>query len=321
MRFARRTLLTAGCVTTAMAAGQASALISSSWQSSASAESGYVQNELEVFTSLDWISTQLLVELDSGQFFYVTEGVAPSLDPTLLVGAAANISLTFPAGGDPSDPLNSQIPLFGAVPNVGTGGAGGLGGSTLAEVGLDTFDLTYFGPPSETDDVALVTPLMLAQMTASDDAFGTWALRLRNSDPNDPQNQPAETVYASGYVFRGVFYDTQIPGDTDNDGDIDDADLGTSFSNYTGPLAPNTGGKTRADGDTDGDGDVDDADLGTSFSNYTGPLPSASAFAVPEPGSVALIFFSATLLLGRRRRFFRTTACKPSLKNSSKIRP
>ncbi|MFN3168033.1 MAG: hypothetical protein ACE37H_13315, partial [Phycisphaeraceae bacterium] len=34
-----------------------------------------------------------------------------------------------------------------------------------------------------------------------------------------------------------------IPGDTDNDGDIDDTDLGTSFSNYTGPLAPGTGGK------------------------------------------------------------------------------
>ncbi|MFN3166297.1 MAG: hypothetical protein ACE37H_04450 [Phycisphaeraceae bacterium] len=89
-----------------------------------------------------------------------------------------------------------------------------------------------------------------------------------------------------------------IPGDTDGDGDIDDSDLGTAFSNYTGPLAPGTGTKTAADGDTDGDGDVDDSDLGTAFSGYTGPLgPTPS---VPEPASaVALLFASA--LLHRRR--------------------
>jgi hypothetical protein len=62
-----------------------------------------------------------------------------------------------------------------------------------------------------------------------------------------------------------------LPGDTDGDGDIDDADLGTAFANYTGPLGA-AGGKTAAQGDTDGDGDVDDADLGTAFAGYTGPL-------------------------------------------------
>jgi len=88
-----------------------------------------------------------------------------------------------------------------------------------------------------------------------------------------------------------------IPGDTDGAGDIDDADLGTSFANYTGPVgAP--GGKTAAEGDTDGDGDVDDADLGTSFAGYTGPLGPTN---VPEPTSLALAVF-AGLMTARRWR-------------------
>jgi len=72
-----------------------------------------------------------------------------------------------------------------------------------------------------------------------------------------------------------------LPGDTDEDGDIDDGDLATAFSNYTGPIGL-AGGKTPADGDTDADGDVDDADLGKLFSAYTGPMAGP---AVPEPGS------------------------------------
>lgn len=283
-------------VLSAPAISPAAGLLTSSWSSTPSGVSGYTQNDLEVFTSIDWLSTQLLVELSSGQFHYVTQGITPSLDPTLLVGAAANTSLTFPAAGDTSDPLNSQIPGLGALPNVGTGGVDGLGGSASAVIDQDTFDLTYFGPPTETDDVTAGTPLTLAQMTVSNGAYGTWAIRLRNSDPNDPQNQPAETLYANGFVFRGVFYDTQIPGDIDNDGDIDGVDVGALFSNFTGPEGV---GKTLADGDMDADGDIDGVDLALIFGQFSGPL-SPSPAPVPEPGSALLVLGASAMVLRRR---------------------
>lgn len=295
--------LSVGVAVSALAAGPAKGFIVSLWADTPSSEVGFTQNNLEVSTSLDWVSTQLLVELSSGEFLYVTPGVVPSLDPTLLIGATGNTSQTFPSGGDPNDPLNSQIPGLGALTNVGTGGQGGLGGSIAPVIDLNSFDLTYFGPPTEQDDVALGTPLDLAQMTVSNDAFGTWATRLRNSNPNDPQNQPADTTFASGFVFRGVFYNGQIPGDTDNDGDIDDSDLGTAFANYTGPVG-GAGGKGLTDGDTDGDGDVDDSDLGTVFANYSGPLAPAPVL-VPEPGSIALLIVLTAPFYARRRRFSR----------------
>jgi hypothetical protein len=105
------------------------------------------------------------------------------------------------------------------------------------------------------------------------------------------------------YALNLFAYATTLamPGDTDGDGDIDDADLGTAFSNYTGPLADGAGDKTAAEGDTDGDGDVDDADLGNAFATYTGPITAA---AVPEPASLGLFVLGGVAFTRRRHRSY-----------------
>jgi len=119
----------------------------------------------------------------------------------------------------------------------------------------------------------------------------------------------AGLIDSGAVVYRFRLYDgrygiavwqlvDRVPGDTDGDFDIDDADLGHAFGNYTGPLAQGTGNKTGADGDTDGDGDVDDADLGAAFAAYTGPR---TPIEIPEPSTLALVG-CAGLLLCRRRR-------------------
>ncbi|MFN3168811.1 MAG: glycosyl hydrolase [Phycisphaeraceae bacterium] len=91
-----------------------------------------------------------------------------------------------------------------------------------------------------------------------------------------------------------------LPGDTDGDGDIDDADLGTAFANYTGPVG-SAGNKTAAQGDTDADADVDDSDLGTAFAGYTGPLSPTPGANVPEPTTLALLGLGGLTALRRRR--------------------
>lgn len=106
-------------------------------------------------------------------------------------------------------------------------------------------------------------------------------------------------VYTPGYAYLPLIPPdpVEMPGDTDGDSDIDDADLGTSFSNYTGPVGQ-AGGKAWAQGDTDADGDVDDADLGTSFSGYTGPASPGTQ--VPEPAGAAVLLMGACAGLRRR---------------------
>ncbi|MFN3169047.1 MAG: PEP-CTERM sorting domain-containing protein [Phycisphaeraceae bacterium] len=129
--------------------------------------------------------------------------------------------------------------------------------------------------------------VLLPSIPTDGPAGNEIAVRARISDPQG----------GGSFILDDARLVQVLPGDTDFDGDIDDTDLGTIFSNYTGPVGA-IGNKTLADGDTDNDFDIDDTDLGSAFSAYTGPQAPA---AVPEPTAFALLSLGGLATLRRRR--------------------
>ena len=86
--------------------------------------------------------------------------------------------------------------------------------------------------------------------------------------------------------------DVALPGDFDEDQDVDGIDFGLWQAGY--PLAS---GATLSDGDADGDGDVDGVDFGIWQANY--PI-NVTLTAVPEPASLLLLGVAGLILLRRR---------------------
>jgi hypothetical protein len=87
-----------------------------------------------------------------------------------------------------------------------------------------------------------------------------------------------------------------VPGDTNGDGIVNDADLANFEAQFGG--AP---GAESAD--FDGDGDVDIHDFSTMRGNWgfgTGPAPLSSA-ATPEPTTMGLLALGGLVVLKRRR--------------------
>jgi hypothetical protein len=172
------------------------------------------------------------------------------------------------------------------------------GQSLAVELGdTSTLDLSFSSPPTTGQSFTLISGVSgYGGVNSLGFQSGTGVFGNVNATGLDA-GQAVQVDYNATQLVATIVA-ASIPGDTDGDGDVDDADLGVAFSNYTGPLAPNTGGKTAADGDADGDGDVDDADLGAAFAAYTGPLASA---AVPEPTSLALLGLGGLAIIRRRR--------------------
>jgi len=89
---------------------------------------------------------------------------------------------------------------------------------------------------------------------------------------------------------------TDVPGDADSSGFVDDDDLAILLSNWEQDPGTIT---TWELGDFTEDTDVDDDDLAVLLGNWTGAPPAGAA--VPEPATLALLGLGGRAMLRRRR--------------------
>ncbi len=90
-----------------------------------------------------------------------------------------------------------------------------------------------------------------------------------------------------------------IPGDFDEDGDVDGVDFGLWQTGY-----PMASGASLSDGDADGDGDVDGVDFGIWQANYPtnmGVATTAITPTIPEPATLFVMLAAGLGMLRRRR--------------------
>jgi hypothetical protein len=120
---------------------------------------------------------------------------------------------------------------------------------------------------------------------------------------NDPgsENQFGDllSLRDSDFYFAWVDFENPltvatpaIPGDFDDDGDVDGTDLGIWQGAYG----------AGAGADADGDGDSDGRDFLTWQRNYTGAPAIGAATAVPEPGMGCLVLGAVLAMLSARNR-------------------
>jgi hypothetical protein len=134
-------------------------------------------------------------------------------------------------------------------------------------------------------------------------------LKNWDGDPNTPDDEfvPYASGYSGVYGIGHVFYTdadftidnfrseslgASLPGDFDDDGDVDGVDL----AEWKGDFGAN------GDSDADQDGDTDGADFLIWQQNWTGALAAPAAAAVPEPATLGMAGLSAALLLAGVRR-------------------
>ena len=130
---------------------------------------GYVTQDMNLSTDSDWLSAQLLIVLDSGSVYHDTlfGGHFTTNPPT-------PDQITFQPTLEFETYLTSGENVDTSIASI-SGGAVDLGGQIT-----ETFDETGIvigWSTNATDDIG---DLMLARITLSDDANGTWKVRVSN---------------------------------------------------------------------------------------------------------------------------------------------
>ena len=161
--------------------------------------------------------------------------------------------------------------------------------STLAiEIGgtqLSEYDQLLVGGTASLGGT-LAVELVNSFMPSAGDSFGILVADGGAGGMFDTRSFPPlgpnlEWVLNPGGTTLSLLVNSTLPGDFDNDGDVDGDDLSALETNFG-----TTGGAGRAQGDADGDFDVDGADFIEWQRGFTGS--TAASVAVPEPNSLIL---------------------------------
>ena len=154
-------------------------------------------------------------------------------------------------------------------------------GSELVSIDPDTGHVTtVMDMLVDMDDQCETWPMLTSQLLFSSDGQHLYV-----SEPD------------AGNIYDLIRLTLSVPGDTDNDGDVD-ADDAEVLANHWGGSTSNG----ASDGDFNGDGVVNAKDASILAANWGNHNESGSPSSVPEPSALVLLFtLAATTLVHRRR--------------------
>jgi hypothetical protein len=236
-------------------------------------------NDTGIWTDLGGTITAVAREGSSGPSPNVGEGIyfasIPSKGATFAANAAGEIAFAATLAGT-------------GVSSANDGGIWIWNHGALTKI-VREGDLFDVNPSPSQADMRTISLINLLGRSGGQDG--------RPTSLNDDGQLVFKLSFTDG--SSGVFTAQlpRLPGDFDNDGDVDGADFVAWQTNF--PLAS---GATLAMGDADRDGDVDGADFVVWQSNF--PFtPGPGISAVPEPAAGVLAILAAmTLLVARRGR-------------------
>jgi hypothetical protein len=176
-----------------------------------------------------------------------------------------------------------------------------------------TYNLTFFGSHAFSDDSTTVytlytddtytTPVASTSLLIQDPFFEHNRDRLATIENVSPQTDNILYIEFVGDMGHGGYLNAMqieatagpLPGDYDNDGDVDGADLDAWELQFG-----DVGNGLSADGDRDGDADGEDFLIWQRNLGAMSAIPSGGA--IPEPAGLALILPALISLRAASRR-------------------